>query len=186
MAESLAARTSSLLIKVDDEETFHKTKSSGLIVSTGTGSTSWYKANNSVSPCTVNSIMRIANGGKNYSKAEIDSIIQKFNKSLVFNPGKYSESFMNDFLSELLKKNFMFSDDLRIAYSIRDVILNGSRLYSSSISSKGFCKSMTVRSLSFDASLVMDGGIAIPYSAGTTAVMETREDDALRTIMLID
>jgi NAD kinase len=42
IGEKLSARVSHLQIRVDNTEKITKTKSSGLCVSTGTGSTSWH------------------------------------------------------------------------------------------------------------------------------------------------
>lgn len=51
---------------------------------------------------------------------------------------------------------------------------------------RGFCKKATVKSQCFDAGIVLDGGIAIPFNFGTIAEIETFPEDSLRTIILDD
>lgn len=87
MAEVFAAKMSNLLIKFDDEENFHRIKSSGICISTGTGSTSWYKAINSIHPQLVRQIVSLLNGRTNFTNTDIDKICSKFNHSLHFSPG---------------------------------------------------------------------------------------------------
>lgn len=87
IAESLSARTSSLLIKQGDD-VYYKVKSSGLCVSTGTGSTSWYRAINCVSPQIVRGILSRMDLEAKYTHAEIERICADFNHSLQFSPGE--------------------------------------------------------------------------------------------------
>lgn len=89
IAEVLSARTSTLLINVNNEEKYHLVKSSGLCVSTGTGSTSWYRSINSVSPQVVKEILRFLNK-KEFSNEEIEQICSTFNATLSFNPGEHN------------------------------------------------------------------------------------------------
>lgn len=51
---------------------------------------------------------------------------------------------------------------------------------------RGFCRRITVRSECFDAGLVLDGGIAVPFNCGTIAEIGTFPEDSLRTITLPD
>lgn len=87
MGETLSARTSSLLIKLNEEQKFHRIKSSGLCVSTGTGSTSWYKSINSLSHQTVREILSLIDTRRQFTNDEIENICSTFNSSLRFNPG---------------------------------------------------------------------------------------------------
>lgn len=95
MAEVFAAKMSTLLIKFDDEENFYRIKSSGICISTGTGSTSWYKAINAISPQLVRQIFGLLDNNKNYTNADINDICCKFNNSLHFNPGTIKKKIKN-------------------------------------------------------------------------------------------
>lgn len=163
MGESLSARTSSLLIKLNDEEKYHKVKSSGLCVSTGTGSTSWYKSINSVSPQTVREILNLVNGSRRFTDDEIEKICSQFNSSLLYS-----------------------AEESRLCYSIRDMIVTDVWPIPKCLHPRGLCRKLTIRSQCFDAGLVLDGGIAVPFNFGTTAVLETYPEDSLKTITLPD
>lgn len=89
IAETLSARTSSLLIKTDNEPEYHLVKSSGLCVSTGTGSTSWYKSINSVNSKLVQEILNLVDEKRQFSSEEIDKICSTFNNSLHVDAGTY-------------------------------------------------------------------------------------------------
>lgn len=88
MGETLSARTSSLVIKFDDEQKCYKVKGSGLCVSTGTGSTSWYKSIHSVNHQTVREILSLVDTKRQFTNDEIDIICSMFNSSLRFDAGK--------------------------------------------------------------------------------------------------
>lgn len=77
-----------MLIKVDAEKKYHMTKSSGLCVSTGTGSTSWHKSINSVNPQIVQEILNLTNETRYFNTEEIMKICSLFNSSLCFDPSK--------------------------------------------------------------------------------------------------
>lgn len=55
-----------------------------------------------------------------------------------------------------------------------------------SIHPRGFCKELKIRSQCSDGGLVIDGGIAVHFNVGTTAKLETLEQDTLRNIVLLD
>lgn len=79
-----------MLVSVDDENEYHLVKSSGLCITTGTGSTSWYKSINSVNPQIVQEILTLLNKEKQFTKEEIDKICSTFNDSLYFDAGTYN------------------------------------------------------------------------------------------------
>lgn len=82
--------------------------------------------------------------------------------------------------------NFFYLDDLRMSYAIRDIIMNDIWPLPKTIKPREFCKVLTIRSQCYDAGLVFDGGIGIPFNVGTVAVLETHPEDTLRTIKFID
>ncbi|OAD54597.1 NAD kinase domain-containing protein 1 [Eufriesea mexicana] len=163
IAESLSARTSSLLIKIDKEDKYHLVKSSGLCVSTGTGSTSWYRSINSISPLTVQEILKLFNEKEQFSNYTIEKICSTFNNSLHFG-----------------------AEELKLCYAIRDMIVTDIWPTPKYIHPRGFCNKLTIRSQCFDASIVIDGGIAVPFNFGTTAVLEVYPEDSLQALILPD
>ncbi|XP_017890727.1 NAD kinase 2, mitochondrial isoform X1 [Ceratina calcarata] len=163
VAETLSAKTSTLLIKLNNEEKYILTKSSGICVSTGTGSTSWYKAIVSVTPQTIREILSFMKEKRQFSKEEVDKIASTFNDSLAYSP-----------------------DELRLCYVIRDMIISDALPVSKYLKPRGFCDKLTVRSQSYDAGIVIDSGIAVPFNFGTTAVLETYPEDSLRCLSLLE
>ncbi|CAK9800174.1 NAD kinase 2, mitochondrial [Anthophora plagiata] len=163
IAETLCARTSSLLLKFDKEDDYHFVKSSGLCVSTGTGSTSWYKSINSVSPQIVQDILSLVNEKREFSSKDIENICITFNNSL-----NYS------------------AEDLRLCYAIRDMIRTDIWPTPKSLPPRGFCNKLTIRSQCYDAAIVLDGGIAYPFHFGTSAVLEIHPEDSLRALVISD
>lgn len=89
MGETLSAKTSSLLIKFDEDQKYNKIKGSGLCVSTGTGSTSWYKSIHSLNHQTVREILNLVDAKRQFTNDEIDMICSTFNSSLKFDAGQY-------------------------------------------------------------------------------------------------
>lgn len=80
----------------------------------------------------------------------------------------------------------MFTEDCKLCYSIRDMIITNAIPVLRDVHTRGFCKKATVQSQCFDAGLVLDGGIAVPFNFGTIAEIETFPEDSLRTITLLD
>ncbi|KAL6442326.1 hypothetical protein ACFW04_002527 [Cataglyphis niger] len=163
MGETLSARTSTLFIKLDEEQKYQKIKSSGLCVSTGTGSTSWYKSINSLNQQTVREVLSLIDNKRQFTNNEIEAICLTFNNNLQFD-----------------------AEDSKLCYSIRDMIVPDPISISKGVYPRGFCKKITVRSQCFDAGLVLDGGIAVPFNFGTIAEIETFPEDSLRSIILPD
>ncbi|XP_078048632.1 NAD kinase 2, mitochondrial [Augochlora pura] len=163
IAEALSARTSDLLIKVNNDDKYHVVKSSGLCVSTGTGSTSWHKAINSVNPQIVREIINTIDDKREYSKKEIEDICSRFNDTLRFD-----------------------AEELKLCYAVRDMIVTDIWPVPKCLSSRGFCNNLTVRSQCYDGSLVLDGGIAVPFNFGATAVLEIHPEDSLKSLILPD
>ncbi|XP_003487977.1 NAD kinase 2, mitochondrial isoform X1 [Bombus impatiens] len=162
IAEILSARISNLLINLNNEEKYHLVRSSGLCVSTGTGSTSWYRSINTVSPQVVKEILSLLDK-KQIDNEEIEKISSTFNAGLPFH-----------------------AEELKLCYSVRDMMVNSIWPTPKCLQPRGFCKKLTVTSQCYDAGLVLDGGIAVPFNFGTTAVLETYPEDSLRALTLPD
>lgn len=88
VGETLSAKTSTLLVKVDHKAEYDGVKCSGLCISTGTGSTSWYKTINSITSSTAREILNLANYSGNLTDEEIRRLCTTFNDKLHFDAGK--------------------------------------------------------------------------------------------------
>lgn len=75
-------------------------------------------------------------------------------------------------------------EESKLCYVVRDMIVNDLWPISKCIHPRKFCNKLTVRSQCYDASIVLDGGIAIPFNFGATAIMETYPEDSLRSLVL--
>lgn len=73
-----------------------------------------------------------------------------------------------------------------MCYSIRDMIVTNAVPVPKLVHPRGFCTKITVRSQCNDASLVIDGGIAVSFDYGTVAKVEIFPEDSLHTITLPD
>lgn len=167
VGESLSSRVSYFELTVNDSEKA-KIKSSGLTICTGTGSTSWSFNINKLTPQCVHNLFKIINKecfSENKLIAENDQelihkVTNKFNNSLIYSP------------SQLL-----------MAYTIRDPVVFGTRFQNNP---RDFAKKITVKSRMTDASIVIDGGLSYKFNDGSNATFEMFEEDALRTIKLIE
>ena len=78
------------------------------------------------------------------------------------------------------------AEELKLSYVFRDMIVKHTWPSLSNTYPRGFCKKLTVRSQLYEGGLVIDGGIFIHFNVGTTAILETRKENALRNIVLCD
>lgn len=130
--------------------------------------------------------MSLVDKSKQFSSEEIIKICSRFNGSLPFNAGICVLCMMYGvFDHENLHYTFV-SENLELCYAIRDMIIADGWSASNSLQSRGFCKKLTIRSQCYDAGIVLDGGIAVPFNFGTTAVMEIRPEYALRALSIVD
>lgn len=181
IGESLSSRVSYILVKFDDDPIFVKSRNSGMIVSTGTGSTSWTYNVNKLTQQSVESLLRIifeTTGQQINFKdpAVIEAVTNRFNNDIRFDP----------------ELNVM-------AYTIRDPISMGLTSSTSSSSPgmmdikgsnsarkpRGKASRIDVKSKCFDAHLVIDGSLSYKFDDGTDAIIEIKDEDALKTVELI-
>ncbi|VDM62257.1 unnamed protein product [Angiostrongylus costaricensis] len=157
----LLAAVSTYSISIDDQPMV-KQKSSGLIVSTGTGSTSWYYGMNRVEEQSVEAILEAMQSLGVEVKANMrklaGEIAKKMNDKIVFEPSH---------------PNF--------AYSIREPIFNGTYKRTKV---RGFARRIRLKSKCSKGFLVLDGATKIPFNNGTEVLLEIFDADALRTITL--
>ncbi|XP_058833659.1 NAD kinase 2, mitochondrial [Topomyia yanbarensis] len=164
IGEMLSARVSHLHLRVDKSDVVTKTKSSGLCVSTGTGSTSWLTSMNRLSTSNVRDLINIIK--RNSDAAALNGI----------DPETISEEY---------NRNLVFpADDPRLCYSIREQICIGVWPNPKGLESRDFAKEITVKSRCIDASLVIDGSIAYNFNDGAEALLEVHPEDALLTIVM--
>lgn len=83
----MAARISALQFNDGSNDEFTTVKCSGICVTTGTGSTSWFRTIKSLCPDTVAGILTKACGEKNYTSAEIEKICFDFNSTVQYPAG---------------------------------------------------------------------------------------------------
>ncbi|XP_077981384.1 NAD kinase 2, mitochondrial-like [Glandiceps talaboti] len=163
IGESLASRVSYYELGINDSPR-EKQKSSGLTVSTGTGSTSWFFNINKLPVQSVKEIIHILKEEGNIEMSEdtamVDTVANKFNSSLVYPPC-----------------------DTRLAYTIRDPVING--VYNVQ-SPRGFANKITVKSRMWDACLAIDSGASFIFNDGAMATLEIDSKNALRTISRLD
>lgn len=165
IGEALSARVSYYELAVDGSERT-KVKSSGLCVSTGTGSTSWTFNINKLTHQSVSDLMKLIQEETRLpidykDQRLIDRITAKFNDNLIFGP-----------------------EVSLMGYTIRDSLSDGTLPVPGERKPRGFAKQLDIRSRCFDASLVIDGGLSYSFNDGTIAILDIVDDDALRTVVL--
>ncbi|CAK9805126.1 NAD kinase 2, mitochondrial [Anthophora plagiata] len=159
MGEFLAARPISLHVKIEDQESF-TIRCTGICVCTGSGSRSWYKSMNSQSAETVRSIVEIATG-KKLNPEETNELLYKYHRALLFPP-----------------------EGLQMTYAIREMYQTTRCTNHKCCSDRQKCFKITVKSGGFDAGLVIDGSISLPFNDGTIASFEIKPEYSLRNIIL--
>lgn len=94
VGESLSAKASTLDINLDDSNVFTRIKSSGVCITTGTGSTSWYYSMNRLAPDYISILLRLLSSKIDNpellenSNSLCSELADIYNKSLIFNAGK--------------------------------------------------------------------------------------------------
>lgn len=164
IGECVSARVSYLELSFDRNKGI-KQKCSGLIASTGTGSTSWTYNVNKLTEQNMEEILTIVKEETGFAIRDSDTlfvrkITNKFNEMLITNP-----------------------EEPRMVYTIRDQLVS-SPMRSECVKPRGFARSIGVKSRCFDASLVIDGGLSFTFNDGTRALLEIHDVDALRTVTL--
>ncbi|KAK6103097.1 ATP-NAD kinase family protein [Brugia pahangi] len=161
IGESLSSRVSYYEIQYDDSEMV-KQKSSGVIVCTGSGSTSWYFNVNKVTDHCVSSILDIAS-------KEIGCTTLTEDKSLIQR------------IRDIYNSRLLFTPDCKnMAYCVRNPIYNATY---PEFPPRGLVKRLRLHSRCYDAHLVVDGRVAYRFNDGAEAVLEIHPKDALKTVV---
>ncbi|XP_031630320.1 NAD kinase 2, mitochondrial [Contarinia nasturtii] len=161
IGETQSARVSHLHLQIDNQNVLNKTKSSGLCVSTGTGSSSWLTSINRLSTQNVRELLKLIKQNDKNINLNAEDIAEKYNDRIKFNPG-----------------------DPRMCYSIREQICVGVWPKPKGFESKGYAKNLQIKSRCVDASLVIDGSIAYPFNDGAKVLLEVYPEDALQTVIM--
>lgn len=88
IGENLSARVSHLQLQIDNQKLVNKTKSSGLCVSTGTGSSSWLTSINRLSTQNVQKLLDLINGAIPENLVNAAQIADRYNSEILFPPGE--------------------------------------------------------------------------------------------------
>ncbi|KAL6435859.1 hypothetical protein ACFW04_005613 [Cataglyphis niger] len=158
MAEFYASRPIALTVQIDDSE-INSTHSSGICVCTGSGSRSWFKTMNMQSSKTIQMLVAMATG-KQLDETKSEELLLKYHNNLHFPP-----------------------EDLKMAYMIYE-LFHGARCSVKSVRERQMCSKVKIESGGFDAGLVLDGCVSLPFNDGSTATFEIHPEFALKNIIL--
>mmetsp|Transcript_37427 Transcript_37427/g.47723 ORF Transcript_37427/g.47723 Transcript_37427/m.47723 type:complete len:693 (+) Transcript_37427:164-2242(+) len=123
-------------------------RSSGVIVCSGTGSTAWFTSASRVHQSTVMKVLQAA--GLSTDAEYVSAIKNEINDRISFK-----------------------SDSPRLGYVVREPIINRAHGVQQRF---GHADRISIRSLGWQASLVIDGLTAIPLNFGVQAVLTTTDD----------
>lgn len=164
VGETSPTRLSYLELKIDDLP-LEKQKSSGFLISTGSGSTAWgYHVNALDSYRTEQFLRTLGDAGlinRKLSSMEVIQIMNKFNDSFTFDP-----------------------EERRMKYITREALQN---CVFRAVNTQGFANSITVRSLCWNGKIVMDGiQRKFNFDDGVLANFTTSDCDSICSITFVD
>ncbi|KAJ0170217.1 hypothetical protein K1T71_014145 [Dendrolimus kikuchii] len=166
IGESVTSRVSLLRLQIDNGKWTH-TKSSGLCVTTGTGSTSWHFSINCLRSHSVLELMKIL---KEECDVKLDTTIEKARE-----------------VAERYNEKLMFAPDSeQLAYSVREYITFEEWPVPRGLRVRDRAASVRVKSHCTDAGLVVDGSVSFPFNDGTEAILEIHPEDSLMTVQMED
>ncbi|XP_013183546.1 NAD kinase 2, mitochondrial [Amyelois transitella] len=166
IGESVTSRVSLLRLQIDNGQWTH-TKSSGLCVTTGTGSTSWHFSINCLRTHSVLELMKILSEDYN---VKLDTTLEKARE-----------------VAERYNQKLMFAaDSQHLAYSVREYITFEEWPAPRGLRVRDKATSIKVKSHCTDAGLVIDGSVSFPFNDGTEAVLEVHPEDSLMTVQMDD
>ncbi|XP_072937516.1 NAD kinase 2, mitochondrial [Epargyreus clarus] len=166
IGESVTSRVSLLRLQVDNGKWTH-TKSSGLCVTTGTGSTSWHFSINCLRTHSVLELMKIL--GEDFD-VKMDISLEKARE-----------------VAERYNQKLMFAPDCdQLAYSVREYITFEEWPAPRGLRARDRAAAVSVRSHCTDAGLVVDGSVSFPFNDGTEALLEIHPEDSLMTVQMDD
>ncbi|CAK1593296.1 unnamed protein product [Parnassius mnemosyne] len=166
IGESVTSRVSLLRLQIDNGQWTH-TKSSGLCVTTGTGSTSWHFSINCLRTHSVLELMKILN---EEFDVKLESTLERARE-----------------VAERYNQKLMFAPECeQLAYSVREYITFEEWPAPRGLRVRDRAASVRVRSHCTDAGLVVDGSVSFPFNDGTEALLEIHPEDSLMTVQMDD
>ena len=164
VGETSPTRLSYLELQIDKHPP-EKQKSSGFLISTGSGSTAWGYHVNALDFYRTEQFLKILRDSgltdKTLSSTEITEIMNKFNESFIFGP-----------------------EDRRMKYITREALQNS---VFRAVNTQGYAKSITVRSLCWNGKIVMDGiQRKFNFDDGVMANFTTSDCDSINSIQYVD
>ncbi|CAD0206628.1 unnamed protein product [Chrysodeixis includens] len=166
IGESVTSRVSLLRLQIDDGAWTH-TKSSGLCVTTGTGSTSWHFSINCLRTQSVQELINILHDDYGVT---MDTTLEKARE-----------------ITERYNQKLMFAPDSdQLAYSVREYITFEEWPRPRGLRVRDRASSVSVKSHCTDAGLVIDGSVSFPFNDGTEATLEIHPEDSLMTVHMDD
>lgn len=142
------------------EEVTERQKSSGLIVSTGTGSTAWHRSVSSLHPARVQRLLEVLRGrGAQNLPASPESVAEEYNGGLGLEPEQSKMSFV-----------------------VRDPIINGVFTCDNFM---GFASGIAVHPRSGGLQVFADGQLAVPLPLGHVVTFSIHPEDALTAVQAV-
>ncbi|XP_018653943.1 putative poly(p)/ATP NAD kinase [Schistosoma mansoni] len=163
-------------ISVDSGETIERQKSSGLVISTGTGSTSWSHQINKLSESNIKKLFDLVQQINPFilSNGLLD---HGTNTSSVGNSNVTKLDCLIETIEALYNKSFIFNpEDCQMMYTVRDPLNNGVFKVTKP---HGFASELYIRSLMDDGHLAFDSGVTFPFKSGSIAKFTVLPSDAL-------
>ncbi|XP_076387820.1 NAD kinase 2, mitochondrial isoform X2 [Megachile rotundata] len=158
IGEFMAVRPITLYMQVEDRKEF-MFRSSGICICTGTGSRSWFKSMNIKPVDTIRSIAEIGTC-KKLTNEEVNNLVFKYHENLLYP-----------------------AEDLRMTYMIREMYRT-IRCSNIRLPDREMCNKVTIKSRGFDACLVIDGSLSLPFNDGSSASFVIKPEYSLRNIIL--
>lgn len=151
---------------VVDGNNAERQKSSGVLVYTGTGSTSWAYNMNNVSLARVNSIMAIAR-----------------EKGICLPPGVQLDAFVREVTDAYNRTNVFSGEDPCMAFTVREPVTTG--IFAAK-TTHGFAKKLLIRTSSWQSGLMVDGQLSYRLHNGSVVEFSVHSEDALLTAELLE
>lgn len=158
IGDKMPGRTSELECSFDGNLPI-KIKSSGLCISTGTGSSAWSYSLNKISTNEVRKVLNILNI-KSVSKQKCIQIVNDYNKSLVYSP-----------------------DSEYLQYTIREP--TGRSLWQSNEFIKSDkIKQAVVETHCEEGCIILDGFLIYVFPKGAQAILTSRPEDSIKCVWI--
>lgn len=158
IGDKMPGRTSELECRFDDNPPI-KIKSSGLCISTGTGSSAWSYSLNKIS---VNEVWRILNL-KNHCVTEQEclKIVNEYNKNLVYSPD-------SDYLQYTIRE-----PTGRFLWQSNDELVKSDKI-----------KETVVENHCEEGCIILDGFLIYVFPKGAQAILTSKPEDSIKCVWI--